>query len=705
SEIIFTTVNTEGATTYSWTNDNTSIGLSSSGTGNIPVFSVINSTVTAQVANISVTPNYNYNGVVCTGPSEEFTITVNPGAQVNAIDSQVLCNGDISNEVIFTTTNTDGTTTYNWINDNTSIGLPGSGSGTIPSFGVVNTSNTSQTATITVTPTYDNNGVVCVGTPELFTITVNPDAQVDSLESWNTVACDGDFTPTYIFTTSNTDGTTSYEWTNNNPAIGLAESGSGGIPSFSVTNSSSTTITATITVTPTYENSGLSCSGTADTFTITVNPSPQVDEVQDIVLCNNEDSEIITFTTSNSDGTTTYNWTNDNPSIGLAASGAGDIPSFTATNPSIVSEGALITVTPTYNNNGIVCVGNPETFSITVLSEIVVSGTPSDAVDCNDANSGDIDLLVSGGSGSYSFLWSNGATTEDLSNIPSGEYSVEVTDTEGCIAQSETFTIWRQDDFIVDLQTSIDPNCEGNFVSQINDITISGGVPPYSINWSSGSVSIDDSSVMTAYENGTYTVLVTDSFGCQIETEIIVDFAELGDASFDLTSSGQIDCGISIFNDLIFTNTSSGDYISVSWDFGNGSPVVTGDSVTYTYPNPGSYTVTQTVEYNYGCFETYTEQIEVSDGYDIVLPTAFSPNGDGMNDTIRPVYGCINSIEMYIYDTFGSLIYYENNAELIGWDGILEGRKAENGNYLMVVKGVTIYQENINRQGVFTLLR
>ena len=49
--------------------------------------------------------------------------------------------------------------------------------------------------------------------------------------------------------------------------------------------------------------------------------------------------------------------------------------------------------------------------------------------------------------------------------------------------------------------------------------------------------------------------------------------------------------------------------------------------------------------------------------------------------------------------------HYENNAELIGWDGILEGRKAENGNYLMVVKGVTIYQENINRQGVFTLLR
>ena len=705
AEVIFATVNTEGTTTYTWTNDNTSIGLSSGGTGNIPSFSAINSVDTAQTATIIVTPNYNYNGVVCTGPSETFTITVNPGAQVNAIDSQVLCNGDISNEVIFTTTNTDGTTTYNWTNDNTSIGLPGTGSGSIPAFGVVNTSNTSQTATITVTPTYENNGVVCIGAPESFTMTVNPDAQVDPLQSWNTVACDGDFTPVYIFTTSNTDGTTTYDWTNNNPAIGLGDSGSGGIPSFLATNSSNTTITATITVTPSYNNNGVVCSGLSDTFTITVNPSPQMDPVNDLVLCNNEISSIITFTSPNTDGATTYNWTNDNTSIGLTASGTGDIPSFTATNPSIVSEGALITVTPTYENNGVICIGSPETFSITVLSEIVVSGTPSDAVDCNNPNSGSVDLLVSGGSGSYSFLWSNGADTEDLSNVPAGDYTVVVTDSEGCIAESGTFTIWRQDDLIVDLQTTIDPNCIGNFVSQINDITVSGGVPPYSINWSSGSVSIDDNTVMTAYENGTYTVLVTDSFGCQVETEIIIDFDELGDASFDVSSSGQIDCGISIFNELTFTNTSSGDYISVTWDFGDGSPIATGESVTYTYPNPGTYTITQTVEYSYGCSEVYTEEVDVTDGYDIVLPTAFSPNNDGMNDTMRPVYGCLNSIEMFIYDTFGSLIYYENNADLIGWDGILEGKKAENGNYLIVVKGVSIYQENINRQGVFTLLR
>ena len=560
AEVIFTTENTIGTTTYDWINDNTSIGLADSGTGNISSFAVINNSDVAQSANITVTPSYNYNGVVCTGPAETFLITINPSAQVDPVASQILCNGDVSNEIIFTTINTDGITTYNWTNDNTTIGLSESGTGDIPAFDVVNTSNNVQISNIIVTPVYDNNGVVCSGPTESFTITVNPSAQINSLETFNTVICYGEFTPVYTFTTSNVDGLTTFNWTNDNASIGLAESGSGGgIPSFQATNSTTSTIFSTITVTPSYDNNGIVCDGASETFTITVNPSPNVDEIDDITLCNNQESSIISFSTQNTDGNTTYTWTNSNTIIGLDASGEGDIPSFIATNSSAVSESALITVTPVYENNGIVCLGIPEEFGITVLSEIVLSGTPVDADDCENPNSGSIDLLVSGGSGDYSFLWSNGETTEDLSNIPSGEYTVEVTDSEGCTAQSETFTIWRQDDLVVDLQTSFDPNCEGNFVSQINQISISGGVAPYTINWSSGSVSIDDNTIMTAYENGIYNVLVTDSFGCQVNTEIVVDFQEIGDPSFYYTSSGDIDCGISVFNELEFINTSSGD--------------------------------------------------------------------------------------------------------------------------------------------------
>ena len=109
------------------------------------------------------------------------------------------------------------------------------------------------------------------------------------------------------------------------------------------------------------------------------------------------------------------------------------------------------------------------------------------------------------------------------------------------------------------MSTEIVPFCENNFVTQENRITIFGGLGPYTVNWSGGSVSINDNTFMTAYENGTYNVLVTDQYGCQVNTEIIIDFDELGEASSDYFSSGNVDCGISIFNELEFVNTSSGD--------------------------------------------------------------------------------------------------------------------------------------------------
>jgi len=703
--IEFTTINTDGTTTYEWTNTNPLIGLADSGVGNIPSFEVLNDAANSQNAIITVTPTYTNNGVECTGPSETFVLTVNPGAQVNSVDNQILCDGELTDPIQFTTLNTDGVTEYNWTNTNTSIGLASAGTGDIGSFSVVNTSTSAQSATITVTPTYTNNGVICSGNSEQFTIIVNPSAQVNDVTNYNTILCDGEFTPVYSFTTANTDGLTSFNWTNNNIAIGLAASGEGGIPSFQVTNSTQSTISATITVTPSYENNGIICDGNAETFTIMVNPSPEMDNVDDIVLCNNEISSIIEFTTPNTDGNTTYNWTNDNTSIGLSSSGNGDIPSFTAINLNPITEVATITVTPTYENNGVVCIGDPQTFSISVLSEIEITATTVDALDCNDPNSGNINITVTGGSGVYDFLWSNGAITEDLNNIGPGDYSVTVTDSEGCIAISETFNIFRQEDLIVQLDTEIVPFCENNLVTQENRITISGGLGPYTVNWSGGSVSINDNTFMTAYQNGLYNVLVTDQYGCQVSTDILIDFDELGEASFDYDSNGNIDCGVSIYNELSFFNTSSGDYTNVIWDFGDGSALVSGDVVTHQYLNSGAYTVTQTVEYNYGCVEVNTVEIEITDGYDIVLPNAFSPNGDGMNDTIRPVYACVNNIEMSIYDTFGSLIYYENNLELNGWDGTLNGKLAENGNYLIVVNGTTIYNEEINLRGVFVLLR
>ena len=93
-------------------------------------------------------------------------------------------------------------------------------------------------------------------------------------------------------------------------------------------------------------------------------------------------------------------------------------------------------------------------------------------------------------------------------------------------------------------------------------------------------------------------------------------------------------------------------------------------------------------------------------GYDLILPNTFTPNGDDINDTIRPWYKCLTFIEMSIYDTFGSLLYIESGTgELTGWDGLINGKPAENGNYILVVRAVSISGKNIEINGPVTLVK
>ena len=130
-----------------------------------------------------------------------------------------------------------------------------------------------------------------------------------------------------------------------------------------MTNTSNVSQTANIVVTPTFDNGGISCTGPPKTFTITINPAAQVNPISSKVVCNGESTTLNTFSTSNTSGTTTYSWTNDNTSIGLAAAGSADIGSFLVTNTSTIPQVATIVVTPTYTFNGNDCTGSPETFT------------------------------------------------------------------------------------------------------------------------------------------------------------------------------------------------------------------------------------------------------------------------------------------------------------------------------------------------------
>jgi hypothetical protein len=168
--IALSTTNTIGTTSYSWTNSNPSIGLAANGIGDISSFTALNSGTNIATATITVTPTFTNNTISCSGPVEVFNITVSPAADMVQPLSKVVCNSEVTS-VNFTTNNSPtSATTYSWSSD-IAIGMPLlSGSGSIPNFTAVNLGTTPIVATITVTPTYTNNGVNCTGLPKIFTI-------------------------------------------------------------------------------------------------------------------------------------------------------------------------------------------------------------------------------------------------------------------------------------------------------------------------------------------------------------------------------------------------------------------------------------------------------------------------------------------------------------------------------------------------------
>ncbi len=417
-------------TVFNWTNNSTSIGLGASGAGNIASFVATNAGTSPVTATITVTPSYTNAGTTCTGTPTTFTITVNPIPSVTAVTNQTVCNGAATAAITFS--GAVAGAVYNWTNNTTSIGLGASGSGNIASFVATNTGTAPVTATVTVTPSFTNGGTTCTGTPTSFTITVNPTPTAAATA--NQALCNGASTTAITFTGA-VAGTV-FNWTNNTTSIGLAASGSGNIASFVATNAGTAPVTATITVTPSFTNGGTTCTGTPSSFTITVNPIPTVNTVANQTVCTGASTTAITF--SGAVTGTVYNWTNNTTSIGLGASGTGNIASFVAANSGTAPVTATITVTPTYTNAGTTCTGIPVTFTITVNPRPTVSAITNQAVCAGTSTAA---ITFGGAVTGTVFNWTNNTTSIGLAASGSGNIASFVAANAGTTAVVATITV------------------------------------------------------------------------------------------------------------------------------------------------------------------------------------------------------------------------------------------------------------------------
>ncbi len=312
-----------GATAYNWTGPN---GYTATGQN-----------VTIPTSNTSMAGLYT---VTATGAATclgSTTVVVNPSPQLNVTSNSPVCVGN-------PLTLSSGLTAapglqFVWQGPGPFISL--GANPTLANPQLVNSGNYILTAQFSTG----------CSAQQTIPVVVNPAPSVTAISPIS--LCSGGTVPAQAFTGNSPTAT--YTWTNNQPGIGLAASGSGSLPSFVATNNTANSITATVSVVPHIGT----CNGAASSFTITVSPAPTITTPLSNVYC--EGATVPTITWATSSPTATVAWTNNNTATGMGASGTGPIATFVASQ---VTTQTISTITATPSQGA--CVGTPVNFSLTV---------------------------------------------------------------------------------------------------------------------------------------------------------------------------------------------------------------------------------------------------------------------------------------------------------------------------------------------------
>ena len=152
----------------------------------------------------------------CEGINVQYTITVNPEAEMNPVGNLTYCNGELTLPIEFTSPQTTGVINYAWEID-TNIGAPLTGTGDIVPFNATNITNNLQIATVSVTPSYVNPidaSVVCEGAIQTFQISVIPTHEVSISPSTPQLLCVGGAVDplTVSYTGGLASATPTYQW-------------------------------------------------------------------------------------------------------------------------------------------------------------------------------------------------------------------------------------------------------------------------------------------------------------------------------------------------------------------------------------------------------------------------------------------------------------------------------------------------------------
>ncbi len=395
----------------------------------------------------------------------------------------------------------------------------------------------------------------------------NNDAQPcpDIVVSGTNLDCYGQNTGSASVTVANGSGNYSYNWSNGEN-----------------TGSISGLVVGTYTVTVKDNVSG--CTVTGAYVVTSPDPISLIDfNVQD-VSCHGESTGSISITPKGGSTPYSYSWLNSSSSeVGVGQS---------LTN--VVADEYTLIITDSKN-----CTYS-RSFTINEPNEPLSGSGVITNVSCFSEADGEIDLEIWGGTPSYNFLWNNGATSEDLKNVTSSNYTVEVTDLNGCNLNL-SFLI-TQPSVLTGTISADDVLCNGDNSGKVH-IEMQGGTLPYNFQWNNTTtVFASNSPTLNNIPASVYNVVVTDNNGCEYTDQVSV----FEPTKLTISHTYQ-DVNCHGGNDGYINLVVSGGVPNYNYIWQNSANIVVGNSQNLSNQVADVYTVTVTDDNN--CQAVLTQEL------------------------------------------------------------------------------------------------
>jgi hypothetical protein len=305
-----------------------------------------------------------------------------------------------------------------------------------------------------------------------------------------------------------------------------------------------------------------------------------------------------------------------NGEITLVATGANGLTEFAtgSTGPwgSVTSYENLVAGSYTYRVRDAFGCLNTQTFTITQPA-VLASTATSVAADCFGANTASLNATFTGGTAPYTYEWTSAAdnafdeTTEDLASIVAGQYTVQLTDANGC-EYTQNYTVGQAPQIIGSTVTSSTVSCTS--VDGAATIAVTGGTGAKTITWNTPTP--QTGLTITGLPPGLYTATITDANNCVVTFEQRINASD--SVGSQVVSSTNVTCLGQANGQATITHVGGEAPYQYRW---NTNPIQT--SATATNLPAGTY-VGRVID-NKGCFSVRTVVIGIADAIAPVLVT------------------------------------------------------------------------------------